>query len=357
MELIHSTEHGLLDAQLELWHNTFAFIKSMALKSAIDLSIADAIHLHGGAATLPQILTKINLHPSKIPNLRRLMRVLTTTNVFSIQHPLAHGNEPFYTLTSVSRLLIGGSQTPFTALVLNPIIVSPFFELGTWFQKHELPSDLCIFKQTHGRAIWEMTKQDATLDALVNDGLSCDSQLIVDIAIKLHGAEIFKGISSLIDVGGGIGAAAQAISKAFPHVECSVLDLAHVIAKVPTDTDVQFIAGDMFDSIPPADAVLLKSVLHDWDHDDCVKILKNCRKAIPPREAGGKVIIINMVIGAGISDSKHREMQAMFDVYMMLVNGMERDEQEWKDIFSEAGFSNYRIIPVLGVRSIIEVYP
>jgi len=45
-----------------------------------------------------------------------------------------------------------------------------------------------------------------------------------------------------------------------------------------------------------------------------VKILKSCRKAIPPREAGGKVIIINMVIGAGPSDLKHKEMQAMFDV-------------------------------------------
>ena len=101
----------------------------------------------------------------------------------------------------------------------------------------------------------------------------------------------------------------------------------------------------------------VQSVLHDWDHDACVKILKNCRKAIPPREAGGKVIIINMVIGAGPSDLKHKEMQAMFDVYIMLVSGMERYEQEWSKIFSEAGFGGYRVIPVLGVRSIIEVYP
>ncbi|KAK8447641.1 hypothetical protein SEVIR_8G114100v4 [Setaria viridis] len=254
MELTNSTDQGLLDAQLVLWHNTFAFMKSMALKSAVDLRIADAIDLHGGAATLPQIFTKVDLHPSKVPSLRRLMRVLTTTNIFSIQHPLADGGEPVYTLTSVSRLLLG-SQTPLTAMVLNPIIVSPFFELGKWFQ-HELP-DPCIFKQTHGRPIWEMTRHDATFDALVNDGLASDSQFIVDIAIKQR-AELFQGISSLVDVGGGIGAAAQAISKAFPHVKCSVLDLGHVIAKTPTDTGVQFVTGDMFKSIPPANAVLLK---------------------------------------------------------------------------------------------------
>jgi hypothetical protein len=258
----NSADQSLLDAQLELWHSTFAFIKSMALKSAVDLRIADAIHLHGGAATLPQILTKVHLHPSKVSSLRRLMRVLTATNVFSTQqpHPLAGGSddtEPVYTLTPVSRLLVGSQpQTPFAALVLNPTIVSPFFELGTWF-RHELP-DPCVFKHTHGRAIWEMTKHDATFDALVNDGLASDSQFIVDVAIKQGGAEVFEGISSLVDVGGGIGAAAQAISKAFPQVKCSVLDLAHVVAKAPTRTDVQFIAGDMFESVPPADAVLLK---------------------------------------------------------------------------------------------------
>jgi len=50
-------------------------------------------------------------------------------------------------------------------------------------------------------------------------------------------------------------------------------------------------------------------------------------------------------------------MQALFDLYIMVVNGMERDEQEWKKIFLEAGFSDYKITPVLGGRSIIEVYP
>jgi hypothetical protein len=47
----------------------------------------------------------------------------------------------------------------------------------------------------------------------------------------------------------------------------------------------------------------------------------------------------------------------MFDLFIMFINGVERDEQEWKKIIFEAGFTNYKITPVLGVRSIIEVYP
>lgn len=98
-------------------------------------------------------------------------------------------------------------------------------------------------------------------------------------------------------------------------------------------------------------------VLHDWGDDDCIKILKNCKKSIPPRDKGGKVIIMDIVVGAGPSDQKHREVQALFDMYIMLVNGIERDEQEWKKVFVEAGFSGYKIMPILGFRSMIEVYP
>jgi len=256
MALTTCTNQALLDAQLELWHTTFGFIKSMALKSALDLRIADAIHSHGGGATLPQVVAAVKLHPSKIPCLRRLMRVLAATGVFSVDQSPSGGGEPEYTMTPVSRLLVGSQNiAPFITMALNPAFVSPFLELGTWFQK-ELPGP-CVFKHTYGLTLWEHAGRDATFNALVNDSMVSDSHFIMDIAIKeCPGA--FLGISSLMDVGGGLGAAAQTISKAFPDVKCSVLDLDHVIAKAPSDTGVQYIAGDMFDSVPPADAMFLK---------------------------------------------------------------------------------------------------
>ena len=97
--------------------------------------------------------------------------------------------------------------------------------------------------------------------------------------------------------------------------------------------------------------------MHDWGDEECVKILKNCKKAIPPRDEGGKVVIIDIVIGAGQSEKKRREMQVVFDLFIMFINGTEIDENQWKKIFFEAGFHDYKITPVLGVRSIIEVYP
>ncbi|VAH21158.1 unnamed protein product [Triticum turgidum subsp. durum] len=336
-------DQAVLDAEHELWTTTFSYIKSMALKSALDLGLADAIHHHGGAATLPQILSRVTVHPSKVPCLRRLMRTLTVSGVFSIVQQQG--------VVVPAAPVNNGTCNGTVAAEPFPVLVAPFLGIGAWF-KHALP-DPCLFEQAHSEALWEMSEHDAPLDALINNAMVSDSRFIMDIAVRESG-DVFRGISSLVDVGGGLGAAAQVISEAFPHMECSVLELEHVVSKAPAGTSVKYVAGDMFESVPPADAVFLKSVLHDWDDEKCVKILKICRKAIPPREAGGKVIIIDIVVGA---DKKHGEVHALLDLYIMFINGVERDEQEWSKIFLEAGFSDYKIIPVLGFRSIIEVYP
>jgi hypothetical protein len=99
-------------------------------------------------------------------------------------------------------------------------------------------------------------------------------------------------------------------------------------------------------------------VLHCWDDESSVKILRQCKRAIPARDAGGKVVIMNMVVGYGSSDRFVKETQVMCDMWMMRYVGVEREEHEWKRIFLEAGFSDYRITPTaLGFQSVIEVFP
>lgn len=256
-------EQALLEAQLELWHSTFAFIKSMALKSAMELRIADAIHHHGGTATIAQIAAEVQLHPSKIPPMRRLMRVLSVTGIFSTIADNSAGGDGdggggcAYGLTPASQLLVGSSLslTPTLSLILNNTFVSPFLGLGTWFE-HERP-DVTLFEMSHGKTVWDVIGHDETMSPLFNAGMVADSRFLMDIAIKKCGY-VFEGVSSLVDVAGGHGAATQAISNAFPHIDCSVLELSHVVASAPDRAGVKYIAGDMFESIPPANAVFLK---------------------------------------------------------------------------------------------------
>lgn len=97
-------------------------------------------------------------------------------------------------------------------------------------------------------------------------------------------------------------------------------------------------------------------MLHDWSDEDCVKILENCKEAVSIK--GGKVILVELVIEDREEDDEATETQLFFDMKMMVViNGRERSEKEWAKLFFAAGFRNYKITPVLGLRSVIEVFP
>ena len=99
-------------------------------------------------------------------------------------------------------------------------------------------------------------------------------------------------------------------------------------------------------------------ILHDWSDEESVKILKRCKEAVPSK--GGKVIIIDITVENQKGDDDHEsiETQLYFDMLMMASNtGTERTKKEWAKLFSDAGFNDYKIIPILGLRSLIELYP
>jgi hypothetical protein len=102
----------------------------------------------------------------------------------------------------------------------------------------------------------------------------------------------------------------------------------------------------------------MQSILHDWNDKECVKILKNCKNAIAKKGKEGKVIIIDMVVEIEKRNDEAIETQLSCDMLMMvLFTGKERNEEEWIKLISSAGFSNYKITAVLGIRFVIEIYP
>lgn len=101
-----------------------------------------------------------------------------------------------------------------------------------------------------------------------------------------------------------------------------------------------------------------QSVLHNWSDEDCIKILKRCKEAIPSKDEGGRVILIEMVINDKKDEPELTKTRLLVDMLMMLIcSGRERNEKEWEKLFLEAGFSHYKITPTSGLNSIIEVYP
>ncbi|XP_076924804.1 trans-resveratrol di-O-methyltransferase-like [Bidens hawaiensis] len=145
-----------------------------------------------------------------------------------------------------------------------------------------------------------------------------------------------------------------------PRMTCTVFDLLHVVADKIDTRNLKYVGGDMFSSIPSADVIFfkLKNVLHNWTDDNVLKILKRCRETIRLSGDKGKVIMIDIVLDEAQDRHEITETKMVFDVLMMvLVTGRERTKVEWEQLFLEAGFSQCKITPNFGMRSVMEVLP
>ncbi|KAM7495072.1 hypothetical protein LguiB_029681 [Lonicera macranthoides] len=364
MELINkgkkssATSSEQLQSQAHIWNHLFNFINSMSLKCAIQLNIPDIIHTHARPMTLSHLLQALAINTSKATHIYRLMRILTHSGFFTtskIQESGEENQEEGYLLTPACRLLLkdeSTSVTPFLLAMLDPALADPWHCMSRWFENE----DKNAFETFHGRTLWDHMGSDERLCCLFNDAMASDAALIGRVVVKECG-RVFDGVGSVVDVGGSTGTMAKTVAGAFPEVKWTVLDLPQVVAGLEGGKNLRFVSGDMFESIPNADAVLLKWILHDWNDEDCVKILKKCREAIPSKDEGGKVIIIEMIVDNRNPDKDSIENQLFFDMLMMvLATGRERNEKEWEKLFLDAGFSEHKITP-LGLRSLIEVYP
>nr|AGT16978.1 O-methyltransferase, family 2 [Saccharum hybrid cultivar R570] len=105
----------------------------------------------------------------------------------------------------------------------------------------------------------------------------------------------FEAIDVLVDVGGGTGSTLRMVTAQYKHLRGVNYDLPHVIAQAPPVQGVEHVGGSMFEYIPSGNAILMKWILHLWRDEECVKILKNCHRALP---ANGKAIVVEYVLPA-----------------------------------------------------------
>nr|Q93WU2.1 RecName: Full=Eugenol O-methyltransferase; AltName: Full=(Iso)eugenol O-methyltransferase EOMT1; AltName: Full=S-adenosysl-L-methionine:(Iso)eugenol O-methyltransferase EOMT1 [Ocimum basilicum]AAL30424.1 eugenol O-methyltransferase [Ocimum basilicum] len=347
-----STEQ-LLQAQVHVWNHMYAFANSMSLKCAIQLGIPDILHKHGRPMTLSQLLQSIPINKEKTQCFQRLMRALVNSNFF-IEENNSNNQEVCYWLTPASCLLLKEAPltvTPLVQVVLDPTFTNPWHHMSEWFthEKHATQ-----FEAANGCTFWEKLANEPSKGRFFDEAMSCDSRLIAHVFTKDY-KHVIEGIRTLVDVGGGNGTMAKAIVEAMPTIKCTVIDLPHVVAGLESTDNLNYIGGDMFQSIPSADAILLKSIIHDWDDVEGLKILKKCKDAVV---MGGKVIIIDVVVGVNHDIDEVLEDQLHFDMAMMCYfNAKERTMSEWEKLIYDAGFKSYKLTPAFGVRSLIEAYP
>uniref|UniRef100_A0A0C9RXM5 TSA: Wollemia nobilis Ref_Wollemi_Transcript_5597_1184 transcribed RNA sequence n=1 Tax=Wollemia nobilis TaxID=56998 RepID=A0A0C9RXM5_9CONI len=101
---------------------------------------------------------------------------------------------------------------------------------------------------------------------------------------------------------------------------------------------------------------LIMLILHDWGDEECIKILRNCRRAIPKQ---GKLIVVDGVLAdPGKEKEGFEDIARMMDMVMLAnVTGKQRREDQWRELLQAGGFGSYNIIHLPSQMSIIEAFP
>ena len=155
----------------------------------------------------------------------------------------------------------------------------------------------------------------------------------------------FSQFKHIVDVGGGHGMLLSAIIAAHPGVQGTLFDLQEGIDAAKRGAGgplpgVTFIAGNVFESVPEgADAYLFRHLLHDYDDDDCLKMLKNVRRAMKP---DSRVLVLEKTVPTDDTPGPGRWL----DLHVMLLTGgRERTVPEYEALFDKAGLRLNRVLP------------
>jgi ubiquinone/menaquinone biosynthesis C-methylase UbiE len=154
----------------------------------------------------------------------------------------------------------------------------------------------------------------------------------------------FSGISHLMDVGGGSGELLGAIAQQNRQLRGTVFDLprcAEVASKhlrqIGVSDRVEFVAGDFFEAVPAiADAIILKSIIHDWDDARSISILRNCHRAL---QNSGKLLLAERLMPETLAMSDEHKAHAMSDLNMLRgPGGLERTKAQYRELLDRSGF-------------------
>ncbi|KAF8731671.1 hypothetical protein HU200_015599 [Digitaria exilis] len=323
-----------------------AHIVSMTLKAAMELGLIDALTgaPAGRALTVDELAAKL---PAGATNkaevaaaVDRMLRFLASHGVVrcSTEEGAGPDSPPLrrYAPGPVCRWLSGnqgeGSLMDLAMFGFQRAMLTPWHHLA-----EALLEGRVAFEIAHGMPAFEYMGKNPQLSALYNQAMSQLSTLVCGKMLESFTG--FDGIGILVDVGGGIGTNLGMITSKYKNIKGINFDLPFVVRQAKPIPGVQHIGGDMLDYVPSGDAIFMKSVLHLLSDEDCVKLLKNCYRAVPDT---GKVIAMEVVLPVTPEATPAGRFPFLFDI-ICLINGLkggkERTEQEYARLAADAGFN------------------
>ena len=327
------------DVMLEF---TTAYIVSRCIHVIAELSIAD--HMQPGSNDVESLATKCGVQPEP---LRRVLRLLASHGIFR------EGDPGYFSHTPLSETLKADhprSMRGWASMTGGPIF-SAFSGLLS-----SLQTGAPAFAAVHGAPPYQYFATHPKDRGAFAEAMGDWNR---QLASSLLSVRDFSTAKLLVDVGGSYGHLLGHVLSAYAGAKGIVYDLPDIakggrdrIQALGLADRCEVVGGDFFNEVPSGgDIYLMSWILHNWSDADCVRILRNCRKAIGK---GGRLLTIDHVIQVGNAPDFGRTS----DLAMLVAfGGQERTEPELREVLREGGFRLLSVTPLEVPVSVLESEP
>jgi ubiquinone/menaquinone biosynthesis C-methylase UbiE len=313
---------------------------SRAIYIAAHLGLSDLIK--DGPRTAAELALATDTHA---PSLYRVLRGLASEGIF-----VEDENGRFHS-TPLAATLQSDIPGSMRATAISELGGE---HLDGWRNvMHSVKTGDIAFDNHFGKSVWEYYAENPEDSRIFNQSMTSISEWVNDAVTTAYD---FSGFEKIVDIGGGHGSLLAAVLSVSPEAKGILFDRSDVVegagnvieAKGVQDR-CEAVAGDFFSSVPEgADAYMMKFIIHDWNDEQCVQILRNCRQAMNP---GGKLLVIEMVIPTG----NENHIGKLFDLNMLVMTGgRERTEEDFRTLYQKAGFRLTRVVRTESPFCIIE---
>lgn len=317
------------------------FWTSCCVYAAAKLNIAD--HLKDQPKTADELAEATHSHAA---SLYRVLRALASVGVFR------ENEQHQFELTPLGNTL----QTDVPGSMKAMAIAQLGDHFNAWGNLvYSVKTGQIAFDHIEGMSVWKYYQMHPDEGVNFMKAMTGLTGAVIQHVLPMYD---FSGFTTIVDVGGGNGALLLAVLDKAPQAKGIVFDEEYVVEETKKlirqksyDNRCTTAAGSFFEFIPgDADAYLMKMVLHDWNDEQCLQIIKNCHKAMKP---GSKLLVLDAVI----PEDNEPHPGKFMDINMLaMTGGRERTEKEFAALFDQAGLQLSRVIPTHSpLFSIVEV--
>jgi hypothetical protein len=323
---------------------TFAFMATSALNAVARLEIADV--LSDRPLSIDELAKRTTTNKDA---LCRVLRLLCSVGIFE---EVSDGKFANNEVSDLIRKDVEGSQRDSVLFVGDPFHFKAYADMVPTIRDGRTAAH-----HVWGKGCFEFFEDDKDEQVRFNNAMTNMSRGAIAQVLDAYD---FTGIEKLVDVAGGHGALLTGILNKYPKMRGVLFDLEHVtpgavdsIKKMQLSDRCEVVSGDFFKSVPSGDAIIMKHIIHDWDDERALAILKNCHHALA--KTGARKLLLAEMILSGMNEPHPSKF---LDIEMLVLpGGRERTEAEYADLFAKAGFKLQRVVRTQSPICIIEAVP